>query len=80
MFFHPILRTRKHLEKPSGYFPARASLETHTADGCQQFLFQPLFSGVNRLLAKLLVLQHGRIQLYILYVIVTLILLLFWKL
>jgi hydrogenase-4 component B len=78
-FFYTILRTSKHLEKPAGYFPARASIETHTADGCQRYVYEPLFSSVNRVLSKLLVLQHGRIQLYILYVIATLIVLLMWK-
>ena len=78
--FAPLLRTRRKLAAPEGYFPHAASLTTATPDVARTALYEPVFSGVGWVLARLRWLQHGRIQLYVLYIALTLLVLLLWKL
>jgi len=78
--FNVFQRGRKRIKAPKGYFPASASFETLTLDTSQEHVYRPIFEGVEGMLAKLKVMQHGRIQLYVLYIVLTLAVLLFWKL
>jgi len=78
--FAPLLRTRRKLVAPEGYFPHAASLSTATPDAARVALYEPAFSGVGWVLARMRWLQHGRIQLYVLYIALTLLVLLVWKL
>jgi hypothetical protein len=78
--FAPLLRTRRTLAPPEGYFPGATSLITATPDAARIALYEPAFSGVGWVLARLRWLQHGRIQLYVLYIALTLLVLLVWKL
>ena len=75
-----LLRTRRRFEAPDGFFPAHAALHTETDDLFQENLFRPAFRGIERLLLWCHWLQQGRVQLYILYVAVTLLVLLVWNL
>jgi hypothetical protein len=75
-----VLRTRTRLRAPEGLFPQQASFRTHTPDAFQDVIFRPIFAGVERGLDRLRILQHGRIQLYVLYIVVTLVGLMIWKL
>jgi hypothetical protein len=75
-----ILQTRQSVHPPEGLFPVKAELHTHTDDVFTQKLFQPLFLGIERLLQRLHWLQQGRVQIYILYLTVTLLTLLIWNL
>ncbi len=77
--FGPLLRTRKLYHPPRGYFPARAEWETDTPDVSRAYFYDFAFKGVGRLLARLRWLQQGRLQIYVLYIAVTLIALLLWK-
>ena len=78
--FEVLLQTHRKLRAPEGLFPAEASLHTHTDDVFSRKLFQPLFQGIERLFLKLHWLQQGRVQIYILYVAVTILALLIWNL
>ena len=78
--FRALLRSRVRVEKPAGLFPARAALATETPDLCHGELYRPAFLKVNWALAKLRWLQHGKVQLYVLYIALTLLLLMIWKL
>jgi hydrogenase-4 component B len=78
--FRPVLRTRTRLTPPVGLFPARGALVTETPDTFREGLFRPAFAGMERALGRLRLLQHGRIQLYVLYVVVTLVVLMVWRL
>jgi formate hydrogenlyase subunit 3/multisubunit Na+/H+ antiporter MnhD subunit len=78
--FAPLLRTRCKLTAPEGYFPRAASLSTETPDAARVALYEPAFSGVGWVLARMRWLQQGRIQLYVLYIALTLLVLLVWKL
>jgi hydrogenase-4 component B len=78
--FAPLLGTRRRGDAPRGFFPQTASFATDTPDVFRERLYQPLFGGVRRALSALRWLQHGRVQLYVLYVAVTVVVLLVWRL
>jgi NADH:ubiquinone oxidoreductase subunit 5 (subunit L)/multisubunit Na+/H+ antiporter MnhA subunit len=78
--FGLVLRTRTRLVPPKGFFPHRAALETDTPDAFSELLFRPAFAGIERALDRLRALQQGRIQVYVLYIVLTLIALMVWKL
>lgn len=72
------LKSRYSIDK--GYFPARASLSLTASDRVLAHVFTPLFDGIARLCDALKIVQHGRIHLYILYMLATVIGLLIWGL
>jgi hydrogenase-4 component B len=78
--FGLVLRTREALAAPSGYSPRSASLTTETPDVCHVALYRPLFSAIRRGASRLRWLQYGHVQLYVLYIAVTLLVLLIWQL
>jgi len=77
--FHPFLQTTKRGEAPQGVFPKGASFASHTADLFRRYLFEPVFAFVDLLLSSLRWMQQGRVQFYILYIVVTLFGLFLWK-
>jgi len=46
----------------------------------REAVYRPLFAGVDCALARLRWLQHGNVHLYVLYIALTLLVLLVWKL
>ena len=78
--FGLLLQTRRVLIAPRGFFPTEASLVTETPDPYQEYIFQPLLRAIGRGFSMLRLLQQGQVQLYILYIAVTLLLLLLWQL
>ena len=79
-FFRVFLQTHTKLAPPVDFFPASASLVTHTDDVCREKFYRPMFRSVGWLLSRLRWLQHGRVQIYVLYIALTLLALLLWKL
>jgi len=79
-FFKGILRTQKHAPKISEYFPDSSSFKTETADLFSETLFRPALGFIHRIAEKLTWIQHGQLQVYILYILFTLIALFIWKL
>ncbi len=77
--FKILLRTRKQSDAPSGFFPLRATFETHTPDAAREHVFAPLLRLIDRALSPIRRMQHGRIHEYLLYIALVLILLLIWK-
>lgn len=77
--FEKLLGTREEERPVRGLFPGFSSYETHTPDQARELVFAPLFRTTERLLSPLRALQHGRIQLYVLYIAVTLVVLLVLK-
>lgn len=75
-----FLRTHKSISPPKGVFPCESDLDTETDDVCEKYGYQPVFMGIRSVLSKLRWLQHGRLQVYILYIALTLWILLIWKL
>jgi hypothetical protein len=80
ILFRSALRTQSHEQAPVGYFPESARLMSHTPDVASTYVFLPLFGQVKRGLEGLRWLQQGRVQLYLLYIFLTLVALLVWKL
>ena len=78
--FGLVLRTRRHGQAPAGLFPSGGSLEIETPDAARENLFRPAFASVAWGLSKLRWLQTGNAHLYVLYIALTLIVLLGWKL
>jgi formate hydrogenlyase subunit 3/multisubunit Na+/H+ antiporter MnhD subunit len=78
--FFSILRQRRVIRRPEGDFPTGAGLTTEAPDVIAAHGWRPVFSGVEGLLLKLHRLQTGSIHLYILYIAITLIGLLVWRL
>jgi len=78
--FHGVLRTHERVNKPQGLFPPGASVATDTPDFSHGNLYRPAFLKLNWALSKFRWLQHGKVQLYVLYIALTLLLLLVWKL
>ncbi|TAM57014.1 MAG: hypothetical protein EPN53_00325 [Acidobacteria bacterium] len=77
--FRPVLRTAAFGTPPSGAFPGPASFASATPDPVDRGLYRPLFAGAAALFGRLRWVQHGRIQLYLLYLVATLLILLLWK-
>lgn len=78
--FKLFLRTRKDISPPKGIFPTQSAFHTDTADISEKYIYQPAFKLISSSLSRLQWLQHGRLQIYILYIALTLWILLIWKL
>jgi hydrogenase-4 component B len=75
-----ILRLQNHLRKPEGYFPSEGEFSSHVPDISEQSIWKPSFKGMEWLLLRFRWMQTGSIHLYILYIAISLIALLIWKL
>lgn len=78
--FRFVVRPRVHRERPEGVFPQRASFESHTDDIFRRRIYGPLFRAAVWLAERLRWVQQGQNQLYVLYIALTLLILLLWKL
>ena len=78
-FFKGVLRTKNHFVGIKKYFPDRTSFKTETSDLFSELLFAPLMNLIQMLTEKLTLIQHGRVQIYILYILITLTALFIWK-
>lgn len=72
--------TRRDITTPVGLFPKEAHLRTTTPDPVQDGIYAPVFAAIGRFLLRFRPLQGGMIQLYVLYIALTLLILLAWKL
>ncbi|HTQ50580.1 MAG TPA: proton-conducting transporter membrane subunit [Candidatus Acidoferrales bacterium] len=77
--FQPLLGTKKTVVPARGLFPAEAALKTETPDLSREEMYRPMFERAEAWLSQLRWLQHGNVQLYILYIAATLMVLLIWK-
>ena len=80
LLFRMFLRPRVGLHPPMGLFPKQASFESETPDVFLECLFRPVFAAIAWAASKLRWFQHGRIQLYVLYIALTILVLFIWKL
>lgn len=80
LLFRLFLQPQDEIHAPHGLFPKRASLHTHTPDLFRHYIYEPLFLGIAWMASKLRWLQEGRIQIYVLYIALTIFVLLIWKL
>lgn len=75
MLPHSVQRTG-----PTGPFPTVATFREQVGDAAGERLLVPASRRVLRLLSRIRVIQHGRLHLYLVYILVTLITLLVWQL
>lgn len=75
-FFRPFVQIRTNYLGISRIFPSRTTYKTRVDDIAETTLMDRIVSPILYLLAKLRWIQHGHIQLYIGYIIVTIIVLL----
>jgi formate hydrogenlyase subunit 3/multisubunit Na+/H+ antiporter MnhD subunit len=79
-FFQPLLRKARAYPAIAEYFPGAASFSTEARAVFYNHLYAPVGAQLKRLAFRYTWLQHGRLQFYILYIVVALIALLIWKL
>ncbi len=80
LLFRILLRPHIAIRPPLGLFPEQASFESHTPDVFYDYLFRPIFAAIVWTASKLRWFQNGRLQLYVLYIALTILVLLVWKL
>jgi hydrogenase-4 component B len=78
--FRIVLRSQDDIRPPRELFPRDAALETHAPDLFRRYVYEPLFLAIAGVAARLRWLQEGRIQIYVLYIAITILVLLIWKL
>jgi len=78
-FFRGVLRTRFPPTVLRDLFPTESALHTKTPDVFHEELYRPLFGRLKETLLHGRRLQHGRLQLYVLYIVATLVALLVWS-
>jgi hydrogenase-4 component B len=78
--FRLFLQPRDEIHLPRGLFPKQAGLHTHTPDLFRRYVYQPLFAAIAWAASRLRWLQEGHIQIYVLYIALTIFALLIWKL
>ena len=78
--FAPILGAHARLSVAGGYWPSRAAFSTHTQDRILDGLLVPLGSSLVSLLAWAKRRQRSRLQYYMLFVALFLLILLVWQL
>ncbi|HET7498724.1 MAG TPA: proton-conducting transporter membrane subunit, partial [Candidatus Eisenbacteria bacterium] len=71
--FTPLLGTRVSSLKPMGLFPARASHATETPDSFRERVVAPIAAEIARRVAPFRRIQEGRVQVYVLYIALTLV-------
>ncbi|HCC47093.1 MAG TPA: hypothetical protein DEQ38_03105 [Elusimicrobia bacterium] len=79
-FFQPVLRKIGQYPVISEYFPAKASFSTEAQAVFYNSVYLPVGARIRDLAFRFSWIQHGRLQIYIMYIVVTLIALLLWKL
>ena len=79
-FMRTFLRQRFDRPIITEYFPIKARTTLTTPDWIETRGFSPIFSLISRMADKCKELQHGRSNAYILYILLTLVALLAWKL
>ena len=77
--FNGILRQRKQVDYPGGFFPAKASMELMTPDGGSRWFWNPLFKAASYVSEKVKHLQSGLLHIYILIMVLAIMLMLGWS-
>lgn len=78
--FSPLLPHHGRLEAPRGFFPEGARVEERIGDLAGERLLVPAARRLIEVLGQVRFLQHGKLHLYLVYILVTLVALLAWQL
>ena len=76
--FGHVMGTTVKSKKPEGFFPVPVSLDVDAPDVVRSRFYTPIFQFAERGCNALKILQNGRVNMYILYILVTLVALLIW--
>jgi hydrogenase-4 component B len=77
--FAMLLPTEEQSTLPRGFFPQTTFFAAEARDLGRERLYAPIFRTIGRGLARFRWLQHGQVHLYVLYIALTLIVLLLWR-
>jgi len=69
--FRHVIRPKRQEPVIAGCFPSQDRLVTVTTDVVQERIYKPAFTGLTKVFERFWPLQHGRIQLYLVYIVVT---------
>ncbi|HNV70893.1 MAG TPA: hydrogenase, partial [Candidatus Ozemobacteraceae bacterium] len=75
-----FLRPFRHVPELPGLFPPASTHVVKIEDVSRERLLRPVFQTVGHVLGKLRWLQEGRLQIYVLYITLTLLVLMGWNL
>jgi hypothetical protein len=78
--FRLLVPVEQVVVPPAGLFPNKASFSIRFLDLFMSGVYIPLFTASRKVIFRFRWLQHGRLQIYILYIALTLLVLLLWKL
>jgi hydrogenase-4 component B len=78
--FGGVLDVQVRRRGPEGYFPHDSAFEVHTGDPAGERLLLPAMRQLLGVFSRIRIIQQGRVQLYLAYILVTLIALLLWQL
>lgn len=78
--FRKVLQPRRRVHPPHGYFPPSSSFHSETPDIFVERLYRPAVAWADWAGYWFHWLQQGRVHLYILYIFLTLVILLLWRL
>jgi len=72
---------RPHVKSPliQGHFPRGASFRSHVPEALLEGVYLPAFNTINNRLSMVRKLQHGKLHIYILYIVIALTALLAWS-
>lgn len=74
-----LLRPRTSREAPVGLFPGSGTFASESPDPIARKMYEPLFERWAERFSRLRILQQGRVHIYLLYVVVTVVLALAWR-
>lgn len=76
--FGSVMGTTARRHKDDQYFPSHASLSVKAPDVVRLKVYAPLFEFIERGCNSLKIIQNGLVNMYILYILITLVVLLIW--
>jgi hydrogenase-4 component B len=78
--FRDILAWQSKTKRITELFPKQAEFESHTPDISSEYIYRPVFIWIDKFMGRMQWLQYGVVQVYVLYIAITLLILLMWKL
>ncbi|MCR5563798.1 MAG: hypothetical protein K6F46_10640 [Desulfovibrio sp.] len=76
--FASVMGTTMRRHEDAAYFPGHDSLSVKAPDVVQTKFYTPVFEWMRRLCNSLKIIQNGAVNIYVLYILITLVVLLVW--
>jgi hypothetical protein len=78
--FRGILRPKVSMKQVDGFFPSEGGLHSHTSDPFMHRVFKPAFEAIEWIAGGVRRVKTGQMHHYVLYIALTILALLFWRL